>query len=77
MSKQILKITGKFEIPNPETWDVEYANADLSLNSFSGGKRGRCIQITINQADGKTAYIQLPENEIQIIYFQLKSWLNL
>lgn len=61
MSKEIAIIKGDFEKNiNPADRTVEYGTSRLVLTTFSGGeKRGYMLQLSIQQEDGKCAYVQL------------------
>ena len=61
MSTDIASIEGRYEIerPLPSSHKAEYGESKVSLTAFSG----RMLQVTIQQADGTCAYVQLTKKQ--------------
>jgi hypothetical protein len=49
----------------------QYKETEMHINSFSGGKRGRCIQLT-----PQNRYVQLDRAGVQELVNTLSEWLE-
>jgi hypothetical protein len=59
------------------TTELKARSRNYWLTSFGGGaKRGRCIQVTAQQEDGKFGYIQLNRNDAKALIKDLKTFLK-
>ncbi len=65
MSTDITSIKGRYEVerPIPKSRRAEYAESEVWLTAFSGGPKGVMLQVTIQQADGVCAYVQLTKKQ--------------
>lgn len=75
MSTDIASIKGRYEIerPLPGSRRAEYAESEVWLTAFSGGPKGRMLQVTIQQADGSCAYVQLTKKQADELAAACKS----
>lgn len=72
MSTDLETVRGKKEIPDPETKTVNYADEQLLITSFYGGRdRGICISLTI-----PSGQIQLTESAVEDLVQTLTDWLR-
>lgn len=77
MSIELKSIKGRYEIPRKDEMKSDYGESTLRMTRFSGGKKGLMVQLTVCQANGDTAYVQLTKEQAAEMIAELKRELGI
>lgn len=78
MSTKLKTIKGRYEhVKSVKERTMEYRPSTLFLTRFSGGEKGIMLQMTIQQKDGDSAYVQLTRDQVRELILELKGEFNI
>lgn len=73
MSTELTPIKGRIEIPDGHTRTSTYRETEILLTSFSGGKNGTMVQLTLPLG---VCHVQLTKDQVKDLIATLSEWID-